>query len=153
MAGWRNGSWIVGVVLLLACATPPTDAKVEDDLRWYSADVPGLGRAPRIVVVNAGSSMDAWSRVAESTADGPSIQAQALGRDLAKGARQRIGIVIGGPFPKLNERTVLDALTASGKEALPGLTLVLVSPQPPEEDLRRVATRRRVRLIHRALPE
>jgi len=144
---------IVLIAALLACASPPTDADVEADLRRLSADVRGLGSSPRLVVLNAGSSMDAWSHVAESKAEGPSVRARALGRRFAKGSQERVGIVVGGPFPQLNDRMVLDALEASGSGPLPGLTLVIVSPEPPEERLRIAALQRRVKLVHRALPE
>lgn len=140
------------VTLALACATPPTDSQVQADLRRLSADVPGLGRSPRLVVLNAGSRMDAWSHVAESTADGPSTKARALGRRLAKADRQRVGVVVGGPFARWNDQFVLDALEASGSASLPGLTLVVVSPEPPDERLRGAALQRRVKLVHRALP-
>jgi len=149
----RSGIVIVLTAAALACATPPTDAEVESDLRRLSADVRGLGPSPRLVVLNAGSSMDAWSHVAESRADGPSTRARALGRRFAKGSQRRVGIVVGGPFPQLNDRMVLDALEAAGSGPLPGLTLVMVSPEPPEEQLRIAALRRRVKLVHRRLPE
>ena len=151
MADWRNGIRIAGMVLAVACATPPSDMRIEGELRRLSGEVHGLGRSPRIVVLNAGSSMDAWGRVTESRAEGPSTRMQALGRQLAKGSRQRIGVVIGGPFANLNDRMLLDALLASGNEPLPGLTLLLVSPKPPDEELRRVARRRQLKLVHRAL--
>ena len=97
--------------------------------------------------------MDAWSHVAESEAEGPSSLARALGRRFSKASHQRVGVVVGGPFPQLNDRMVLDALESTGAGPLPGLTLVIVSPEPPEERLRVAALERRVRLVHRPLPE
>jgi hypothetical protein len=151
MTSWGKAFRIVGVGLALACATPPSDARVEDELRRLGAQVQGLGRTPHIVVLNAGSRMDAWGQITASQADGPSTRMQALGRRLAKGSRQRVGVVIGGPFAQLNDRMLSDALTASGRDPLPGLTLLLVSPEPPNDELRREAKRRKLNLVHRAL--
>jgi hypothetical protein len=95
--------------------------------------------------------MDAWGQVTASHAEGPSTRMQALGSQLAKANRLRVGVVMGGPFPQLNDRMVLDALAASGSGPLPGLTLLVVSPDPPQEDVRDEARRRRVRLVHRRL--
>lgn len=151
MADWRRWVGVVGIALAAGCATPPSDARVEAELRRLGAEVRELGRAPRIVVLNAGSQMDAWGKISASQADGPSTRMQALGSQLAKADRRRVGVVMGGPFPQLNDRMVLDALAASGTGPLPGLTLLLVSPEPPHEDVRLEARRRRIRLVHRAL--
>lgn len=151
MADWRTGIRIAGVALAVACATPPSDANLEAELRRQGGQVPELGRAPRVVVLNAGSSMDAWGQVTASRADGPSTRMQALGSQLAKADRRRVGVVMGGPFPQLNDRMVLDALAASGSRPLPGLVLLVVSPDPPHEDVRHEARRRGFKLVHRKL--
>lgn len=153
MADWRKGLRVAGGLLLLAvaCATPPNDARVEAELRRLGGEVRELGRTPRIVVLNAGSPMDAWGQVAASRADGPSTRMQALGSQMAKAQRLRVGVVIGGPFAHLNDQMVLDALAAAGAAPLPGLTLLVASPKPPHEDVRFEARRRKVHLIYREL--
>jgi hypothetical protein len=137
--------------LALGCVTPPSDERIEAELRHQAAQVQELGRRPHIVVCNAGSKMDVWGQLAESTADGPSTRARAMGRIFAKATRVRVGYVVGGPYPELVDQLLLDAFRSSGSAPLPGLVLLHVSRQPPQQDLVMEAKRRRVKLIHRLL--
>jgi hypothetical protein len=100
-------------------------------------------------VINMQTRMEAWSHLAESAAEGPSTRARAVGRDFKKGRRQRIGVVIGGPQADYVDRFVRDAFEAAGPEKLPGLAVVVVSPDPPSDWLRRAAMERGAKLVHR----
>ena len=63
---------------------------------------------------------------------------------------RRVHLVVGGPWASLNEQVVSNAL-AYREDALPGLVLVLVSPDAPGPALDQLAKQRRVRILHRPL--
>jgi hypothetical protein len=139
-------------VAWLACATPPTDEELETELRQIAARVKPKGEL-RVVALNAGSKMDAWAQLAESTAEGTEAKGSQLSRRLARAFsyanRRRIAVVTGGPFGDLNERTVLDAFAEQKQDVrLPGLTLVYVSPEPPSPELRAAAKGVGAALVH-----
>lgn len=136
--------------LALGCTTPPTDERLEAELRHQAAQVRELGVRPHIVVCNASNRMDVWGQLAESKA-GTSARAQAMGRVFAKASRVRVGYVVGGPYAQLVDQLLLDALRASGSAALPGLVLLHVSRDPPQQELVLEVQRRKAKLIHRLL--
>ncbi len=146
-------AWLVSLLacacLLPACASPPTDDEVRSALRRAASGVQGVGAKPRLVVLNMQTRMEAWSHLAASAAEGPSTRARAVGRDFKKGERRRIGVVVGGPQSDYVDRFVLDAFESAGPQKLPGLTLVVVSPEPPSDFLGRAARERGVKLVHR----
>lgn len=135
----------------LACATPPTDEELETELRQIAARVKPKGEL-RVVALNAGSKMDAWAQLAESTAEGTEAKGSQMSRRLARAFsyanRRRIAVVTGGPFGDLNERTVLDAFGEQKEKRLPGLTLVYVSPEPPSAELRAAVKSVGAALVH-----
>jgi hypothetical protein len=139
-------------LVCLACATPPTDEELEAELRQIAARVKPRGEL-RIVALNAGSKMDAWAQLAESTAEGTEAQASKQARRLARSFsyanRRRIAVVAGGPYADLNELTVLDAFGEQKQGTrLPGLTLVYVSPEPPSPQLRAAVKQVGAALVH-----
>lgn len=133
------------------CATPLTDAEIETQLRRAASGVQGLGRSPKFVVLNAQTRMEAWSHVAESAADGPSSRARVIGRGFSRGSRKRVGYVVGGPQAAFVDQMLIDAFETSGAKKLPGLTLLVVSPEPPAEAVRTTARERGIKLVHRRL--
>ena len=141
------------VVALLACATPPGDEQVEAALRLVAASVPTLSPEARVVAVNADSEMDAWARVVQSRAEGPSGLARMLAQAFARAERTPLDYVVGGPYPQLNERVVLDAFGSVRAPRLPGLTLLFVSDKPPSDELEQSASALGATLLHRPLPE
>jgi hypothetical protein len=148
----RTGLIVSAVSLLclaVACASPPTDQQIRSELQRASTGVQGIGSKPRLVVLNMQTRMEAWSHLAESAAEGPSTRARAVGRDFKKGRRRRVGVVIGGPQSDYVDRFVRDAFESAGPDKLPGLTLVVVSPEPPTDFLGRAARDRGVKLVHR----
>lgn len=149
LRGWGLVLGFVGLGLVVGCASPPTDDEIKLQLRSASEGVRGLGRTPRLVVLNAQSKMEAWSHVAESAADGPSSRARAVGRNFKKGRRQRVGVVVGGPQSDYVDRFVRDAFESAGPDGLPGLTLLVVTPEPPSDWVRGAALKRGVKLVHR----
>lgn len=138
-------------LLVMACVSPPTDDEVKLAMRAAADGVQELGPRPRFVVLNVQSKMEAWTHVAESAAEGPSRKAQALGRNFSKGSSRRVGVVIGGPQQSYVDKMILDAFESSGTQKLSGLTLVVVTPEPPTEVLRGAAMRRDVKLVYRPL--
>jgi len=141
--------WILGIAAVLACATPPSDDQIEAQLRRVAAATPELGRRPRVISLYADSKMAAWAQVTEATAEGPSGEAHALAQAFESAARTRVAYAVGGPYPKLNERTLLDAFDLVHARKLPGLTLLMVSDRPPSQALLSAARQRGARLLHR----
>jgi hypothetical protein len=105
------------------------------------------------VVVNADSEMDAWTDVARATSEGPLGLSRVLAQAFARAERQRAAFVVGGPYPQLSDRILLDAFSAVRAPRLPGLTLLLVSPKAPSDALSDAAAGRGAALLHRPLPE
>lgn len=142
----------VGLALLaVACTIPPTESEVESDLRRIAAKVRPAGEL-RVVALHAGSRMDAWAQMTESTAEGEdwsSQQVRRLARAFNRADRRRVAVVTGGPYTQLNERVVLEALNSVKPPRLSGLTLVFVSPDPPSADIRGAASQRGSALVHR----
>ena len=64
-----------------------------------------------------------------------------------------VDYVVGGPYPQLNERVVLDAFGSVRAPRLPGLTLLFVSEKAPSDELRQRAGALGATLLHRPLPE
>jgi hypothetical protein len=152
--GWARGILGLGLATaLLACAAPPDEAQIEAALRRVAASVPALSREARVVVVEADSEMDAWTQVVQSKAEGPSGLARVLAQAFARAERASVDYVVGGPYPQLNERVVLDALGLVRAPRVPGLRLLFVSGKPPSEELGQRAGALGAKLLHRPFPE
>jgi hypothetical protein len=76
-----------------------------------------------------------------------------LAQAFARAERAPVDYVVGGPYPQLNERVVLDAFGGVRAPRLPGLTLLFVSDKPPSDELRQSAGTLGATLLHRPLPE
>ena len=152
--GWARGILGLGLATaLLACAAPPDEEQIEAALRRVAASVPALSREARVVVVQADGEMDAWTQVVQSTAEGPSGLARMLAQAFARAERASVDYVVGGPYPQLNERVVLDAFGLVRAPRLPGLTLLFVSGKPPGDDLEERVGALGATLLHRPFPE
>jgi hypothetical protein len=123
------------VLLVLACASPPPEVDLEELLRHEAESVSELSPGYRVVALEADSKMDALSQVVRARADGPSEFSRFLARAMEKGERKPAQFVIGGFYPSLNQRVLLDTLVEVRAPRLPGLLLVYVSPEPPSEEL------------------
>ena len=64
--------------------------------------------------------------------------------------QRRAQFVVGGFYPSLNERFVLDTLIEVREPRLPRLLIVYMSPDPPSEELREAVRARRARIVHHA---
>ena len=137
------------MLLVLACASPPPEVDLEELLRHEAESVSELSPGYRVVALEADSKMDALSQVVRARADGPSEFSRFLARAMEKGERKPAQFVIGGFYPSLNQRVLLDTLVEVRAPRLPGLLLVYVSPEPPSEELRKAVRARQARLIHR----
>ena len=106
----------------------------------------------RVVPIYAQTPMEAWVLLEEAKSD---PESSSLSLQLADGfviGRIRpIDYVIGGPYPELTDRLVLNGLRMNEGHALPGLRIVLVSPAAPTPDLLAAARAKRVRVEHRVL--
>jgi hypothetical protein len=138
------------VALLVAgCATPYTEAELEQRLERVGAATGGL-RRPRVVAIHADSRAAALGLLAEARANADSPLSAALGRSLAAAHRSRRDVVAGGPFADLTDRALRNALALQPEAGLPGLRLVVASQERPSGELQNAARRARVRLIYRA---
>ena len=143
----------MGAALLAACSSPPPQPDLELLLRREAADVSELSAGYRVVALEADSRMDALTQVVRSRADGPSEFSRTLARAFEKGERRSAQFVVGGFYPSLNERMLLDTLTVVRKPRLPGLLIVYVSPDPPSDELRDAVRVRHGRLVHRTFSQ
>jgi len=138
--------------LLAGCGTKMTAHELEGRLDRESRAVAPRQAVRRFVPVYAQTKMEAWVLRSEASS---SPESSPLSRQLADGfrlgQRRRVDYVVGGPFPELSERLVLNGLRMNEGRMLPGLRIVLVSPTAPTPELRRAATASRVRLEHRLL--
>ncbi len=145
-------SALATAVLLAGCATPLPEDELARRLTLAGHSVLGPNARFARVPIQAESQMMAWATQGEARANGPSARSQWLYGRFAEGAKRRVSFVVGGPFPSLTQRVVLDALSLNERRKLPGLTLVLVGGDEAPEDIRRAALRVGARLYHRALP-
>jgi hypothetical protein len=114
--------------------------------------VPARRAIRRVVPIYAQTPMEAWvvRAEAENAPESSSLSLQ-LADGFALGRIRPVDYIIGGPYPKLSDRLVLNGLRMNEGHALPGLRIVLVSSASPTPDLHRAAKAKRVRLEHRAL--
>jgi hypothetical protein len=145
-------SVLLAVSLLTGCWTkmkaPELDARLERESRSRAT----RQAIRRVFPIYAQTKMEAWILQSEAKT---SPEASPLSRELADGfrlgQRRRVDYVVGGPFPALSDRLVLNGLMLNEGRALPGLRIVLVSPDAPTSELRRAASAKRARLEHRVL--
>lgn len=155
MGGSRRaaGAVMLAAASVLACGTPPSGADLEQRLRRQAEAVPDLPQPVRVMAFHADSEMAAWTEVARATSDGPSEQARALAVLFGRGGRERLSFVVGGPYPALNRRLLLDAFALVRPPRVPGLTVLLVSPEEPDPDVVAEAEKIQATLLYRVLPE
>jgi hypothetical protein len=151
----RKIAWcgFAAAIALAACASPPSDAELKSALKRAAASVPGFSSGARVVVVNADSEMDAWTRVAQATSEGPSGLSRVLAQAFSQAEHKSLDFVVGGPYAQLTDRVLLDAFAGVRAARLPGLRVVHVSPKEPSDALREAARPLRAVLLHRPLPE
>jgi hypothetical protein len=144
---------LLAASLAHACAsTALSDEQLKHQLRLAAASVPGLPDDYAVVAVNAESEMDAWARVAQATGEGPSPLARQIGHGFARAEKKAVTCVIGGPYEQLVERVLIDAFSLVHAARLPGLSLLVVTPEPPGDEVVAAARKLGVRLTHRPLP-
>ena len=85
----------------------------------------------------------------EARHDRSSPLSQRLSQGIALAARRGQRVVAGGPYPKLSDQLLRNALDLNREASLYGLELVLVSPEPPSPELSRAVRDARARLTHR----
>ena len=150
-----NQAAIVAVLLsglLAGCWTKMTAQELDGRLKHESETIDPRQAIRRVFPVYAQTKMEAWVLRSEAKS-GP--ESSPLSRELADGfrlgQRRRVDYVVGGPFPELTERLVLNGLILNKGRTLPGLRIVLVSPAAPTPELQRAARASRVRVEHRVL--
>ena len=151
----RSRALFVGLLvlsLLAGCATKLSAPELDSRLERVSRTIASRQAIRRVFPIHAQTKMEAWVLQTEAKS---SPESSPLSLDLADGFRlgrlRKIDYVVGGSFPALSDRLVLNGLLLNEGGALPGLRIILVSPEAPTAELRRAAGARRVRLEHRAL--
>ncbi len=137
-------------LLAAGCASPMSQEDLDDRLRVAAASVQGLQGRLLYFPVYADSRAAAWTLQAESQSDDSPL-ARRLYHDLRRGGTQRIGVVVGGPYPGLTRLVVVDAFELLEERPVPGLTLVYVGHAKQASALRKLARAHRARFYHREL--
>jgi hypothetical protein len=138
--------------LLAGCATRMTEQELRTTLGAIEP-TPARRAVRRIVPVHAQTPMEAWVLGEEARHEpGSSPLSQELADGFALGRIRQVDYVIGGPYPKLTDRIVLNGLKMNEGHALPGLRIFLVGLTSPSTELLDAAKARRVRVAHRPLP-
>ncbi len=135
------------VLLAAGCVTTVSEDEVKTRLTEAASSVPGL-RTKRVVPIYADSRMMALTLLANAKSDPKSGLSQQLSHRFSLAASRRQDVVVGGPYPRLSERIVRNALALS-RHPLRGLTVVFVSPKPPSPALAQAAREAEARLYHR----
>ncbi len=137
---------LAGVVT--GCITPMT----QEDVRQRIEDVAGRlgdGKGQRIYPIYAETKLVAWAKLTEAEREpdlGPSAQ---LAKRLKRAASRDQRVVVGGPYPKLTDRVLANALSANRDGSLEGLTIIFVSSTRPSPGLSQEAQNTHTRIVHR----
>jgi hypothetical protein len=138
---------------LSGCVTKITEGDLRAQLQRVSTEVPKRSAIQAFVPVHAETWMEAWTYYGEArTSPDSSLLSLQLAKGFALGERRRVDYFVGGPYPELADRVVLNGLAMNKGRALPGLRIVLVSAEEPTVELVAAAKEKRVRLDHRPLP-
>ncbi|MDJ0848821.1 MAG: hypothetical protein QNK04_10620 [Myxococcota bacterium] len=139
-----------GAVLCLAlgCVTSMTESELKKHLD-QEADQMRLGDR-RVMPIYAETRLLAQAMLLEARTDPNSTLSRQIGKRLAAAARRRQSVVVGGPYPKLSDRVLVNAMSAHDEGGLRGLRVVLVSSDRPSAELAQAAREAQARLYHRA---
>ncbi len=138
---------LLGALAGTGCATSIS----ERDLRLQLREVaqPLARRGPQqLITVYAESRMVAFGLLTEARVEPASELSRGIGNQLKRAHRRRAHVVVGGPYPKLSDRILANALSLNADGQLRGLRVVFVSDTAPTSDLAEAARRARTRLYH-----
>jgi len=145
----RSAALALLVLVVAACATPPTEADLEDRLERLGAATHGL-RRPRVIAIHADTRTHAFGLLMEARANVDSPLSAVISRQLASAHRTHRDLIAGGPFGDLNDRVLCNALALQDEKGLTGLQILVASPDEPSRALTLAARKAHVRLLHRA---
>jgi hypothetical protein len=130
------------------CVTPMT----QQDVRQRIEDAAGQSEAKngqRVYPIYAETKLVAWAKLTEAEQE-PDIGASAqLAQRLHRAAGRDQRVVVGGPYPELTDRILVNALVANRNGNLSGLTIVFVSADGPSKSLAQEVRNSRARIVHR----
>lgn len=138
----------VAAALALGCVTALTEAEVETRLGDAARSTPGMDEA-RLIPIWAETRLVATALLTEARHDPDSALSRQVSARLASAARRRTPVVVGGPYPDLSDRVLLNAITLQEELRLRGLTVLLVSHEGPSPELVAAARDAKTRLLHR----
>ena len=142
---------LLATCLLAGCVTRMSEQELGTSLAAIKP-IPGRQAVRRVVPIYADTPMAAWALGEEAKNDPESSPLSLeLAAGFALGRIRQVDYIVGGPYPKLSDRVVVNGLTMNEGRVMPGLRIVLVSPDAPTPDLLRAAKAKRVRLEHRPL--
>lgn len=140
---------LCAALLGAGCVTPVSEDDVEARLSEAARPFARLG-PQRVIPIYAETRLIAVALVTEAKNDPESRVSVQLGRRLALAAKRRFHVlVVGGPYPDLSDRLLLNALNLHRDGELKGLLVVLVSDEEPSAALAEAARVAQTRLHHR----
>ena len=140
----------LGLVGASGCVTSLSQQALETRLAAVESEVRGLV-GPRLFPIYAGTRMEAMTLLADALTEPRRRISLDLAQQIGLAKSRRVHFVVGGPYAALNGQIVRNALDYHEGRPLPGLVLVLVSPEQPAVELGALAKSKRVQLIHRPL--
>jgi hypothetical protein len=145
-----SASLLLTTLLAVGCVTPVSEADLEKQLAEAAAPVTGRSET-RVLPVTAETRFVAWALLTEAKGDHSSPLSVQLSRRIALAARRHMKVVVGGPYAGLTDQVLRNALSLQEERAVRGMTLVLVSEEPPSPELAQAAQAAQARLYHRRL--
>jgi hypothetical protein len=143
---------LLGACLLAAgCVTPITEEELETRLELAAEPFEALGRR-RLIPIYAETSFIARALLTEARVNPESPLTTQVSKRLGIAARRKFHVVLGGPYPDLSDRILLNAFALNRKQGLAGLTIVYVSDARPSFELAEAASEVHAHLHHRPLP-
>ena len=140
---------LAGLLLAVACASPPTPEDYELAIAKTALEVEDLPPGAQLVPVYAESEAEALRGVVRAIGARPSDLSRTLARAFDENAAREVGFAVGGPYDALNERVLLDAFSLVRARDLSGIYVLYVSPEPPTSELLRAARALGARVGHR----
>jgi hypothetical protein len=148
---WQRVIATTAVLLLSGCSTPLGGEDLDHKLREAGASVRGFGKKSSTFPIEADSQVAAWTLAAEARQSGPLPVSRQLARQMDLAAKQRIMLIVGGPYPSLTREVVLGAIDVNAGKKLKDLVLVYVGSAESARDVRAAASRAGIRFVQREL--
>ncbi len=138
---------LLGALAGTGCATSLSETDLRVQLRETAQSLARTG-PQQLITVYAESKMVAFGLLTEARVQPDSDLSRGVGNQLKRAHRRQAHVVVGGPYPKLSDRILANALSLNDEGQLRGLRVVFVSDTAPTSDLAAAARQARTRLYH-----